>query len=141
MIDYPPEVWGPHFWFFIHTISFFYPDFPNDTIKKKHYEFIHNLPFFIPHNESSTFFTNLLNKYPLKPFLDSKLHFMQWTHFIHNKVNLHLNKSQLSFNDFYGHYYSKFHYKHNKYIIRKKYKFIVFISFFVFLISMSIYLK
>jgi len=139
MKNFPPDVWGPHFWFFFHTISLFYPQFPNDIIKKRYYELIQNFHLFIPHDESSSFFQKLLDKYPLKPFLDSRDSFVQWTHFIHNKVNLHLNKPQFSFHDFYGLYYSKFQHNQSKFIIRKKYKTIILFIFFFLFISISLY--
>ena len=43
-----PTVWGPHYWFFLHTIAMAYPIRPNDVTKKKHYELIQNMPLFIP---------------------------------------------------------------------------------------------
>ena len=43
-----PEIWGPHFWFFINTLALNYPNNPNDVTIKKYYEFIQNLPLFIP---------------------------------------------------------------------------------------------
>jgi hypothetical protein len=123
--NYPPEVWGKHFWFFIHTLTFFYPDHPNDAMKKKHYDFIHNLPFFIPHDESAANFTKFLDEFPLSSFLDSKKDFIKWGHFIHNKINIMLKKPELSFNDFYQQYYSNFNPKQKQWIIRKKYKVII----------------
>jgi len=43
-----PTVWGPHFWFFLHTLAISYPHHPNAVTKKKYYELIQNLPLFIP---------------------------------------------------------------------------------------------
>ena len=43
-----PEVWGPHFWFVLFTISMHYPQRPNTVTKKKYYEFIQNFPLFLP---------------------------------------------------------------------------------------------
>ena len=99
--DYPPEVWGPQFWFFIHTLTLFYPEFPNDDIKKKHYNFIYNLPFFIPHEESASNFSKLLDDVPLKPYLDTRKHFINWAFIIHNKINKSLNKPQFDIQQFY----------------------------------------
>ena len=42
------KVWGPHYWFMIHTIAISYPLRPNAVTKKKYYDFIQNLPLFIP---------------------------------------------------------------------------------------------
>ena len=46
-----PEVWGPHFWFTLHTMSMTYPIHPNTVTKKKYYEFITNLPIFLPNSD------------------------------------------------------------------------------------------
>ena len=29
-----PSVWGPHYWFTLHTIALCYPLYPNDVTKK-----------------------------------------------------------------------------------------------------------
>ena len=43
-----PEVWGPHYWFFIHTVAMSYPLSPNEITKKKYYSLINDMPLFIP---------------------------------------------------------------------------------------------
>jgi hypothetical protein len=43
-----PKVWGPHYWFFLHTLAMTYPHHPNAVTKKKYYEFVQNLPLFLP---------------------------------------------------------------------------------------------
>ena len=48
-----PKVWGPHYWFFLHTLAMTYPHHPNSVTKKKYYEFIQNLPLFLPVEEIS----------------------------------------------------------------------------------------
>ena len=32
---YYPEIWGPHYWFFLNTVAMTYPNFPNKVTKKK----------------------------------------------------------------------------------------------------------
>lgn len=103
-----PEIWGPHYWFFLHTIVLCYPTFPNAVTKKKYYDFISNLPLFIPVENIATQFSKLLDKYPVTPYLDSKESFIKWMHFIHNKINEYLEKPKLSLNDFYVQYYDKY---------------------------------
>ena len=103
-----PEIWGPHYWFVIHTIALNYPHYPNDVTKKKYYDFIQNLPMFIPVNEIANEFSNLLDKYPVSPYLDSRDAFIRWSHFIHNKINEKLEKPQLSLHDFYAQYYEAY---------------------------------
>jgi len=103
-----PEIWGPHYWFFLHTIVLCYPNFPNAVTKKKYYDFISNLPLFIPVENIATQFSKLLDKYPVTPYLDSKESFIRWMHFIHNKINEYLEKPKVSLDDFYVQYYDKY---------------------------------
>ena len=79
------DVWGPHYWFVLQTIAMNYPESPNDTSKKKYYNFIQNFPLFIPNKRMGNEFENLLNKFPVSPYLSSRESFMKWVHYIHNK--------------------------------------------------------
>ena len=103
-----PKVWGPHYWFFLHTLAMTYPHHPNSVTKKKYYEFIQNLPLFLPVEEVSGEFSKLLDKYPITPYLDNRDSFVRWMHFIHNKINEKLEKPQISLNDFFVKYYNEY---------------------------------
>ena len=103
-----PEVWGPKFWFVLHTIAMAYPMHPNSVSKKKYYEFIQNLPLFIPNARMGNYFAKLLDDCPLTPYLSSRTSFMKWVHFIHNKMNLYLGKSEISFAESLEHYYKHY---------------------------------
>ena len=48
MTNLDPNIWGPHYWFFLHTIAMSYPIHPNAVTKKKYYDFVQNIPLFIP---------------------------------------------------------------------------------------------
>jgi hypothetical protein len=103
-----PSVWGPHFWFFLHTIAMSYPHHPNSVTKKKYYELIQNLPVFIPVDNISSDFSKLLDTYPVTAYLDSRESFIKWMHFIHNKINEKLEKPKITINDFYLKYYEEY---------------------------------
>lgn len=103
-----PEIWGPHYWFVIHSIAMNYPNNPNAVQKKDHYKFVQSLPQFIPDLKSSNNFINLIKLYPVLPYLDSRKDFVKWTHFIHNRVNEDLGKDLISLNDFYSNYYDTY---------------------------------
>jgi hypothetical protein len=103
-----PKVWGPHYWFFLHTLAMTYPHHPNAVTKKKYYEFIQNLPLFLPVEEVSSNFSKLIDKYPVTPYLDNRDSFVRWMHFIHNKVNEELEKPQTTLNDFFVTYYNEY---------------------------------
>ena len=93
---FEPSVWGPHYWFFLHTVAECYPENPNEVLKRKYYDLIQNIPLFIPISEIGDKFSRLLDKYPVTPYLCSKQSFVRWMHFIHNKINVSLEKPELS---------------------------------------------
>jgi hypothetical protein len=108
MANLEPKIWGPKFWFFLHTISLCYPNYPNAVTKKKYYELIQNLPLFLPIEEVASNFSKLLDTYPIQPYLDNKESFIKWVWFIHNKINEKLEKPIISLNDFYIKYYEQY---------------------------------
>lgn len=117
-----PKVWGPHYWFFLHTVALTYPHHPNDVTKKKYYEFIQNLPLFLPVEQIAKEFEQLLEKYPVNPYLDNRTSFVKWVHFIHNQINLKLEKPVMSLNDFYVTYYSNYKSQNEKIIQYYKFR-------------------
>lgn len=126
-----PTIWGPHYWFFLMTIALSYPETPNSVTKRKYYDFIINLPLFIPNHEIGNRFSELLDKYPVSPYLDNKDSFIKWVHFIHNKVNVSIGKEEISYetalNDYLDHYVPKPLYLYEKMKINKYYIFLFFI--------------
>lgn len=93
---FTPDVWGPQYWFFLHTIAESYPKTPNGVTKKKYYDLIQNMPLFIPIEEMGNKFSEMLDKYPVSPYLDNRDSFVRWMHFIHNKFNVLLGKEEMS---------------------------------------------
>ena len=57
-----PTIWGPNYWFFLHTVAFCYPLFPSTVTKKKYYNLVHNFPLFIPTEKIGNEFSKLLDK-------------------------------------------------------------------------------
>ena len=108
MTNLDPKIWGPHYWFFLHTIAMSYPVHPNAVTKKKYYDFVQNIPLFIPVESMAGEFSKLLDQYPVQPYLDNKESFIRWMWFIHNKINKKLEKPQISLNDFYVNYYEEY---------------------------------
>jgi hypothetical protein len=103
-----PKIWGPHYWFFLHTLAMTYPHHPNTVTKKKYYEFVQNLPLFIPVGEISKEFEKLIDDYPITPYLDNRDSFVRWMHFIHNKINEKIEKPLIPLNDFFLQYYNEY---------------------------------
>jgi hypothetical protein len=92
---YDSHIWGPHFWFFLHTIAINYPERANDVTRRKYYDLMQNMPLFIPNVEMGNRFSRLLDQYPVTPYLDKRESFIRWTVFIHNKINLILGKPEM----------------------------------------------
>lgn len=135
------KVWGPHFWFFLHTITMCYPIRPNAVTKKKYFEFIQNLPLFIPIENMSGEFSKLLDEYPVSPYLDSRDSFIRWMHFIHNKINQKLEKPNITLNDFYIKYYD--YYKPTDIKLKEYYRLrekIIYGGLLVLVVCLIIYL-
>ena len=130
------NIWGPHYWFFLHTICMTYPHRPNAITKKKYYDFIQNIPIFIPIDSMSTEFSKLLDEYPVSPYLDSRDSFIRWMHFIHNKINEKLEKPKISLEKFYIDYYDAYKPKEVKtyeyYKIKGKIIYFTIIILFIF---------
>jgi len=118
------NVWGPRYWFLLHTISMTYPDNPNAVTKRKYYDFIQNMPLFIPVEKMSSDFSKLIDLYPVTPYLDNRESFIRWTWFIHNKINQKLEKPSVTLSEFYIKYYDEYKPKNIKmaeyYKIREK---------------------
>lgn len=94
------EVWGPPYWFVLHTIAFNYPKHPTAIQKKLHYRLMHNLHEFLPgHRE---LYLRILTKHPVQPYLDSRADFIKWMNIVHNAVNTSLNKPTMTLAEHYA---------------------------------------
>lgn len=102
------EIWGPHYWFFLHTVAESYPMYPNAVTKRKYYDLIQNMPIFIPDSEMGDKFSKMLDKYPVTPYLDNRDSFVRWVHFIHNKININIGKTEISLPDALEKYRSEY---------------------------------
>ena len=131
-----PKIWGPHYWFFLHTLSMTYPKNPNAVNKKKYYDFIQSLPLFIQVESISGEFSKLLDRYPVAPYLDNRESFTLWMHFIHNKINEKLEKPQITLNEFYVKYYEE--YKPNNIKLLEFYKWREKVIYVVLLLAISL---
>ena len=119
--SFDPEVWGPHYWFFLMTIAISYPLKSNDVTRKKYYDLISNIPLFIPHPPIGNKFSDLLDKYPVSPYLEGKDAFLKWVNFIHNKINIELGKDEKTLTESLNSYYEL--YKPKEIILREQIKY------------------
>lgn len=137
-----PKIWGPHYWFVLHTIALNYPLHPNETSKKKYYDFFENFSLFIPISDMGNLFNQLLDNYPVTPYLDSRESLIKWIHFIHNKINKIIGVPEKSLEESLHNYYKFYESQEikskEKAINKEK---IIYLCFIALLISICIYLK
>ena len=131
------NVWLPHLKFTLQTMAVTYPKNPNDVSIKKYYDFIQNLPVFIPMDPIGNNFLDLLDKYPVTPYLSSRMSFMKWIHFIFNKINKKLKKKEIGFYEDLENYYEEYKPKEmkNKEVAKTRKKYIEGGIFFLLLLT------
>jgi hypothetical protein len=129
-----PTVWGPHYWFFLHTVAHSYPKNPNAVTKRKYYDLIINMPLFIPHDDMGDTFAELLNKYPVTPYLDNRESFMRWVTFIHNKINNIVGHPEISYLESLDRYES--YYKPKEIVISEKFQLSKKVILFILIVVM-----
>jgi hypothetical protein len=138
---FDPAVWGPHYWFFLHTVSHTYPLYPNSVTKRKYYDLIQNMALFIPNEKIGNDYNKLLDNYPVTPYLANRDSFIRWVHFIHNRINKLLDKEEITLFEALDNYRSLYKSKQvklsEKYNIRKEY---ILGSFTIICIIFIIYL-
>jgi len=136
-----PKVWGPHYWFVLHTIAMSYPVTPNEVARKKFYDFYQNLPLFMPIEEIGNNFGKFLDKYPVTPYLESRQSLVRWTHFIHNKINKALGTPTMTMEESMAAYYEHYKPKEVKDMEqRRRREKIVFAAFVVVVAAAAAYL-
>ena len=85
-----PQLWGPHLWYFLHTISFQFPIKPTWTEKKEMTDFLVALQYILPCEHCRFHYKNYLLDYP--PTLENQTQFIMWMINLHNNINTRLGK-------------------------------------------------
>jgi hypothetical protein len=134
--SFDPTVWGPHFWFVLMTMAVSYPLKANEVTQKKYYDFITNLPLFIPHPQIGNKFSSLIDKYPVSPYLEGKDSFLKWVHFIHNKINVQIDKDEITMTETLDAYYDM--YKPKEIVLREQIKYRKKLIFGIIIIGLFI---
>ena len=89
-----PSILGPHFWYILHTISFYYPENPSEYHKRAYHDFFHTLKDVIPCEECQKHFAQHIQQYPITPHLDTRSALVRWVIQIHNFVNKSTGKPE-----------------------------------------------
>jgi hypothetical protein len=91
------NIWGPHLWFSLHTISFTYPLKPTNEDKINYKNFFLNLQNMIPCSVCKKNYKRHLKEHPIDNFLENRKLFVYWVIDMHNMVNGEIGKKILSY--------------------------------------------
>jgi hypothetical protein len=91
------NIWGPHLWFSLHTISFVYPLKPNKMDKENYKNFFLSLENVIPCAICKKNYKRHLKEHPIDNYLDSRKNLVYWVIDMHNLVNGEIGKKILSY--------------------------------------------
>ena len=128
-----PNIWGPHAWQFLHTITLAYPDNPTLEDKNNHAIFFNNIQYILPCQKCKDHYSQNIQISPVEQHLDNKETLFKWLIDIHNKVNIKNNKREYSYDEvtkLYENMYSK---NKNGYFISNTTLIVIFIILVVFL--------
>jgi hypothetical protein len=94
-------VWGPGIWFFLHTMSFNYPNEPTKEQKIYYRNFVLNLEHVLPCKYCRINLKKNFKKLPLKmDHMKNRYTFSKYIYELHEHINKMLNKSSgLSYED------------------------------------------
>ncbi len=93
------NVWGPHLWFSLHTISFTYPIRPKETDKEEYKSFFVALQHVIPCSVCKKNYKRHLQEFPVDAHLNSRKDLVYWVIDLHNMVNSETGKRVISYED------------------------------------------
>ena len=89
------NVWGPHLWFFLHTLTFNYPFQPTDEKKQSTKAFFYDLQHMLPCSYCRGNYKRNLKETPIQ--LDSRKEMVYWLIDLHNEVNGQTGKKSMSY--------------------------------------------
>lgn len=81
------NIWGPHFWFVLHTITFNYPLKPTYEDKKQTLNFLQSLQYILPCSVCRKHYKRHLKTDPPNKHLKNRDTFIKWMIDLHNDVN------------------------------------------------------
>ena len=105
-------------------------------------EAIQNMPLFLPQQYASNLFLQVLDNYPVSPYLGNKDDFMLWIHFMENVINKEMGKEELSAIEHKEQYYNEYKPKDiilsNRYVLKKTHIISIVIVILVILVILFI---
>ena len=93
------NLWGPKYWFTLHTLSFEYPMNPTFKEKKIYFNVFNSLQYILPCSVCKRNFKKNLVELPLENHIHSRKDLVYWLIDIHNKVNTETGKRIYTYDD------------------------------------------
>jgi hypothetical protein len=100
--------WGPAAWLFLHSVSFQYPETPNDQEKNNYKIFFESLQNILPCPNCREHYQKNLKENPMN--LESRESLIKWVIDLHNLVNQKNSKKEYSYDEVKDLYQSKYNY-------------------------------
>lgn len=91
------NIWGPHLWFSLHTMSFNYPLKPTEDDKNNYKNFFINLQEVIPCSVCKKNYKRHLAEHPIQDYLINRKSIAYWVIDMHNMVNVEIGKKIYSY--------------------------------------------
>jgi hypothetical protein len=90
--DMNQNIWGPHMWFSLHTISFNYPIKPTENDKYYYKNYFNSLQHVIPCSVCKRNYIRHLNELPIDKAIENRKSLVYWVIDLHNLVNSETGK-------------------------------------------------
>jgi len=94
-----PNIWGPKFWFALHSVTFTYPFYPDETDKEKYKTFFNLLEFVLPCVVCRVNYSKNIKEHPIDNHLKNRKTLAYWAIDIHNMVNVENGKPMLGYDE------------------------------------------
>ena len=97
-LDYQPQEWGPGAWKFLHTITFSYPESPDQKTQERTYRFFDALQHVLPCSKCRGHYSNQFRRITSSTFRNRES-LTRWLVDLHNVVNESHGKKPLAYDD------------------------------------------
>lgn len=91
-----PNIWGPKFWFSLHSVSFTYPFYPDEVDKIRYKTFFEMLEYVLPCVVCRVNYAKNIKSYPIDNHLKDRKSLAYWVIDIHNMVNVENGKPAIT---------------------------------------------
>lgn len=93
------NIWGPKYWFTLHTMTFEFPQNPTYNDRKIYYNLFTSLQYLLPCSVCRQHYKKNLKEIPVENNLYSRKSIVYWLIDIHNKVNVETGKRIYSYDE------------------------------------------